>query len=271
MKSSCQRVWASGALAFAALHALPAHATQFIYTVTGVTTAEMYSGLYGNADPTMPAGLDFTATFVVDDALPTALYSGDALQSSAKGGGQLQDGTRPPVSGSIQIGSYSRTIRQGNFFQPYTYDPSTGDAFGTQIQELDAGVATKNVTTGRLDMYASFNRTESCCGIFFGSGTTAVDQLELLLQSPAFASADFRETGVFALDSRSSGVLMVGSITQFRSGDVYVYYEAAVGLSATSLMISAIPEPADWALMLSGMALLHGVRSRQRRGGSQRV
>lgn len=259
MESICKRVLASGALGLASLQAVPAEAAQFQYVVTGVTTADVYGGLYGSADPTLPAGLSFTATFTVDDALPTALYAGDALQSSASGGGLVQDGSRPPVSATLQIGSYSYTVRQGNFFQPYDYDPATGDAFGTEIRELDAGSITKNVSTGRLDLFAAYDRTETCCGVFFGSGTTFADNLELFLRSPAFASGNFRETGDFDLEPQSTGLFLVGSVTQSRSY-VSVFYEAAVGLTATHLTISAIPEPAGWAMMLCGVALVGGVR-----------
>ncbi len=258
MESLCNRVWAIGVLVLASLQAAPASATQFLYSVTGVTTADMYSGLYGSADPTLPAGLDFTATFIVDDALPTAIYTGDALQSSARGGGQVQDGSLPPLSATLQIGSYIHTIRQGNFYQPYAYDPVTGDAFGTEIRESDIGVLTKNVTTGRLDLYASYDHTEACCGWFFGSATSSVDSLELFLRSPAYTSADFRETGDFALTPQSIGQFLVGSITQSHSGDVSVYYDAAAGLLATHLTVSALPEPDAGLMMMGGLTLVGG-------------
>jgi hypothetical protein len=257
MRAICKHTVASCALVLASMHAGLAQAAQFLYTVTGVTTADVYGGLYGSADPTLPAGLSFTATFIVDDALPTAIYTEStaaAPQSSATGGGLVQDGTRPPVSASVQIGSWSYTVRTGTFYQPYSYDPYVGDAFGTEIREQDGGTVSKNAATGGLTLWASYVRTETCCGTFTALITQYVDILELPLLSASFASSDFRETGEFDLLPSSAGQLLVGSVFQTRSytGESY---EAAAGLLATHLVVTAIPEPNGRMLLLCGAAL----------------
>jgi hypothetical protein len=266
MRSICNRVVAPGALVLASLLALPASAAQYIYTVTGVTSDYVFGSIYGLTEPTLPLGVAFTATFTVDDALPTAFYTGDALQSSAKGGGEVQDGSRPPVAATLQIGSYSYTVRQGNYAGP-TIDPNTGDPTGESTTERDAGYVSKNLSTGRMYLSLDFVRDIACCGEFFGYSTDSIDMLELYLLSPAFASAGFGETGTFTLEPQEQnvGVFGVGTIDRFHTGDVTAYAEATIGLTAMQLTVSAIPEPAGWATTISGMALMAGLFRRLRR------
>src|SRR5262245_54400483 len=111
MGSLRKRMFALAALYAASIQAVPAQAAQFLYTITGVTTDNVLGGIYGFSDPTLPVGVDFKVTYLVDDALPTAAYDYGVQQSYAKGGGLfVGGGSRPPVSGTLQIGSSSYTV-----------------------------------------------------------------------------------------------------------------------------------------------------------------
>lgn len=259
MRSIWKRTFLSTALLALSTQAMPAQAAQFLYTITGVTSANVMGGIYGFSDPTLPMGVDFTVKYLVDDALPTAAYDYGVQQSYAKGGGLfVGGGSRPPVSGALQIGSYSYAVKQGNFFQNYTFDPVYGDASGQYIRELDLGNVTKNITTGTLNFDTQFSREEVCCGMFSYDSTTYIDQLVFYLNSPEFMSLDFREPGTFDLGANSIGSFLTGSISQSRNSSPYVIYDA-VGLTATQLTVAAVPEPASWAIMIGGVGMIGGM------------
>jgi hypothetical protein len=241
------------------VQAVPAQAAQFLYTITGVTTDNMLGGIYGFTDPTLPVGVDFTVTYLVDDALPTAAYDSGVQQSYAKGGGLfVGGGSRPPVSAKLQIGASSYTVRQGDFFQNYIFDPVYGDASGQYIRELDLGNVTKNITSGTLNFDTQFSRNEVCCGMFSYDSTTFLDNLVFYLNSPEFTSLDFRETGTFVLGANSIGSFLTGSISESRNGPPFVTYDG-VGLTATQLTVAAVPGPASWAIMIGGVGMIGGM------------
>lgn len=225
-----------------------AHAAQFLYTITGTTTNDVID-LYGYEGATLPVGEAFTLSFLVDDAQPAAQYDYGVNQSYAKGGGQYSTITRPPVTATFQTGSYSYTIRTGDFLQPYGID-GVGDPTGEYIQELDLGSVNKDLAAGELIFSTRFDRHNVCCGIFYGYSSNSIDQLDLSLFSPDFTSIDYRETGTFNLAPGSIGSFLTGYIGQDRSSTT-VYYESA-GLSATQLTVAAVPEPQSWAIMLLG-------------------
>ena len=264
MGSLRERIFALAALCAASIQAAPAQAAQFLYTITGVTTDNVLGGIYGFSDPTLPVGVDFKVTYLVDDALPTAAYDYGVQQSYAKGGGLfVGGGSRPPVSGTLQIGSSSYTVRQGDFFQNYVFDPVYGDASGQFIRELDLGNVTKNITNGTLNFDTQFSREEVCCGMFGYDSTVYTDNLVFYLNSPEFASLDFRETGTFDLGVNSIGSFLTGSISQSRNGAPFVLYDA-VGLTATQLKVAAVPGPASWAIMIGGIGMIGGMMRRRR-------
>lgn len=238
-----------------------ADAAQFLYTITGTTTNDV-TGPNALEGATLPVGVDFTLSYLIDDALPTAQYVYNATQSAAIGGGQFDGSTRPPVTATLTVGSYSYTIRTGDFFQPYNIDP-VGDPVGVTIQELDLGLVGKYMPEREINLVAGFNRNETCCGIFFGSSSDYFDRLDLSLSSPDFTSADFRETGTFNLGSRSGGSFLTGFTTLDRSEVPFASYEG-VGLSATQLTVAAVPGADAWAMMIAGTGLI-GASLRQRR------
>lgn len=264
MRSIWNPTLLSAALVALSVQAAPAQAAQFLYTITGVTTADVIGGLYGFNDATLPVGVDFTVKYLVDDSLSTAAYDVGVQQSYAKGGGLLVGGgSRPPVSGSLQIGSDTFTVRQGDFFQNFTFDPVYGDASGQFIQELDLGNVSKKITNGTMNFETLFSRSEVCCGMFPYDSTTYVDSLVFYLNSSEFASLDFRETGTFDLNANSVGSFSTGSISESRNGFPYVDQQA-VGLTATQLTVAAVPGPTSWALMIGGVGMI-GCMMRGRR------
>ena len=240
-----------------------APAAQFLCTITGTTTNDVID-LYGYEGATLPVGEAFTLSFLVNDALPTAQYDYGVNTSYAKGGGQYSTATRPPVSATFQTGSYSYTIRSGDFLQPYGVD-GVGDPTGEFIQELDLGSVGKDLAAGDLSFSMGFDRHNVCCGIVYGYSGNSIDQLDLSLLSPDFTSIDYRETGTFDLAPGSVGSFLTGYLGQDRSSTT-VYYESA-GLSATQLTVAAVPEPGAWAIMLFGVGFVGmSLRSRRTRG-----
>lgn len=238
-----------------------ASAVQFLYTVTGITTDNV-TNLHGETGSTLPAGEAFTLSYLIDDALPTGDYSYGADQSSAAGGGQFLSGTRPPVSATLTVGSFSYTIRTGDLVQFLGSTPEGGDPTGTLIQELDLGSIEKTLSSNRIDLQAGFNRNELCCLSFNSYNDNYFDRLNLSLISADFTSADFREIGTFALSPGSVGSFLTGFDRLDRSEIPNFGYQST-GLSASQLTVAAVPEPATWAIMLCGVGYV-GLSLRRR-------
>lgn len=251
--------------AFSSLGLAAADAAQFLYTITGTTTDDV-TGPFAVTGATFPLGSDFKLTYLIDDSLPTAGYAYSGDHSSAAGGGQILDGTRPPVRGKLEIGSYSYTVRTGDFFQPYALD-SSGEPVGNTIRELDLGSVDKTLSIGRIDLAAGFNRNETCCGTFFGYSNDEFDRLELRLFSPDFTSSDYRETGTFSLGAGSAGSFITGFSSFDRSGVPFVSYEGA-GLAAAQLTVAAVPQAGTWGFMILGAGFV-GMSLRSRRASER--
>lgn len=240
-----------------------AQAAQFLYTITGTTTNDV-TGPNALEGATLPVGADFTLSYLIDDALPTAQYVYDAPRSAAIGGGQFDGSTRPPATATLTVGPYSYTIRTGDFFQPYAVD-SSGEPVGNTIRELDLGSVDKTLSTRRIDLAAGFNRNETCCGTFFGYSNDEFDRLELRLFSPDFTSSDYRETGTFSLGAVSTGSFVTGFSSFDRSGTPFVSYEGA-GLAAAQLTVAAVPQAGTWCFMILGAGFVGmSLRSRHAR------
>jgi hypothetical protein len=246
-------VAAIGAMSALALGS-PAPAAQFLYTVTGLTTDDV-TNLHGESGSTLPVGEAFTLSFLIDDALPTAHYSYGAGQSSAVGGGQYMNATRPPVSATLTVGSYSYTIRSGDLAEFIDTNPGSPDATGILTQELDLGSVEKNLSAGRIDFGTRFNRNEICCLSFSSYNNNSFDWLDLSLISTDFASADFRETGTFALGAGSTGSFLSGFDNVDRL-EIPAFDYVSTGLSASQLTVAAVPEPHTWAIMIAGVGFI---------------
>ena len=240
-----------------------ASATVFTYDITGVVTDDV-NDFYGYMGATLPLGQAFSLKFFVDDSVPQAFYDYGATSSSAMGGGGIQDGSLTPVNATFQTGGYSYALRLGEFFQPYYYDPVTGDANGIQIVEHNRGTVEK--TAGTLRIVAGYERTESCCGTFFGYSNSSSDTFDLTLKSSDLLSADYRELGIFDLDPTSIGYFLTGYLSFDRQG-TYTGFDSA-GLLATRLTVTsdatAIPEPATAGLFAIGLVGALAGRRRRR-------
>lgn len=234
-----------------------AMATRYLYVLTGTTYDP--NSYY---DANLPIGEDFTITFAVEDASPKAIYAPDF--SSATGGGAVQEGTTPPVVANFQMDGYQHKIRQGNFEQPYYYDPDTGDPSGTTISERDEGSIYKTET--HMSISVNYTYYTACCGLF-NTYTSDFDTLYLYFQGN-FGSADFREAGTFDLTA-IGGSFQTGI---FSGGyhDPGSFSGDFVGLRPTTLTVSLLPVPetSAWAMMILGLGFVGGAL-RARREGSK--
>ncbi|UAK26386.1 PEP-CTERM sorting domain-containing protein [Sphingomonas nostoxanthinifaciens] len=245
------------------LGATAASATKYTYSVTGVVTDDVYDP-YAYYGATLPLDAAFTLTYVVDDAAPTGVYTSGAAGSLAGGGGLYQADTSTPVTASITVGSYSYALRVDEFFQPYSYDPTTGDSFGTEISRSNYGLATKDSAAKTLSFRAEYDSYQVCCGLFFGDSTDYFNNFDISLHSLGFTSADYRELGTFDLAPDSTGYFLTGYFAEDHSGGVSLDYQSA-GLLATRLTVTSdVAEPASWVAMMAGFGLLGGMLRRRR-------
>ena len=247
------RVAARGALLACAMIAQPVEARLYTYTINGtIDQADSYDdqGLFG-ADPTQSV---FRAVFTVEDALPSAIYTADATASSAGGGGMIQDGTRPPVTGTLTIGGRSWTVSQGDSVSAPGIEPQTS--------EQDLGEAAKDATVGSLDLGASFSTGTLCCGDVIQSYLGDGEFFDLTLYSFAFGDPDYRQTGTFAV---SGGGSYARSRTYIdRQGTSIAAGQIALVPISLTVTAAAVPDAAGWATMTIGIGLA-GAAMRHRR------
>ncbi|KTT71398.1 PEPxxWA-CTERM sorting domain-containing protein [Sphingomonas endophytica] len=235
-----------------------ARAAIFTYVVTGTVVGDSSEG--GAAFGDIVLGRDFSARFEVDDALPSALYAASASGSSAQGGGLIQDGTRPPVRAVLTINGMDYAIRTGDKDVPPYCDPVIG-CIGPSARIDDAGTIVKDAGARRLDLSAGYEDFDSCCADYNSYYSIATDDLRFTLNGAAFAVADYRQTGTFALSGTGSFV------TVYRAGDRSggVSDSTRLSFAPTALTVSGgVPEPATWAMTILGFGIV-GAALRRRR------
>ncbi len=90
--------------------------------------------------------------------------------------------------------------------------------------------------------------------------TIAVQAFEGFASPLVFAAYDDAGTTGFLIDYFNNGTDS-GSITDYQAG----YVDGYTGVSLTKTAVAAVPEPASWALMLTGFAMVGGVARYRRR------
>lgn len=246
----------------AALTGGSARAAIFTYIVTGTVAADTSDG--GTAFGENPLGSGFSARFVVDDALPLALYAATTSGSSAQGGGLIQDGTRPPVTATLTINGIDYALRTGDRYAPPLCFPGLG-CYGPSGRTDDAGRIVKDAAARRLELSAAYEDSDSCCADYGSYYSDASDTLAFALSDAGFTAPDYRQLGTFAVKGMGS----FGAA--YRAGDRSggVDYATRLSLAPTRLTVSGgVPEPATWAMMILGFAL---VGPALRRGETQRA
>jgi len=231
----------------------PAFATQFLYTITGAITGEELSfderGIFSFAQ-----GDAFTATFLVDDARPEALYSYDPTGSSAIGGGYLALGTRTPVTSTIAINGNSFSVRTGDFHQYPITDPATGDPIGPTDTIDELGVVSKDTNDHSLQLVSGYDSSHSCCFPAPHDSYGEFEGLEFVLYSGAFTDPDYRQTGTFTLQPGSYGGFFKSDSFAGNPGLFTQILLAANSLTVTR--VAAVPEIGTWLMMILGLGVI---------------
>jgi hypothetical protein len=238
--------------------ATQASAAQFLYTISGQVVLDELSfdeqQLFG---PTLDS--TFTAAFVVDDAIPQAIYNYGMTGSGATGGWTVAPGTLPPVSTSLTIGNATYALRQGNSSFGPMIGPD-GEPFGGTSLQRDSGSIAKDAVERQLDLSATYYEESFCCYPVGYQFSASGDYLDFGLQSAAFTNPDYRQLGTFAL-APSGGYFnsfvqsgpTPGAMTQIR-------------LTATTLNVAslaAVPETGTWLMMIAGIAYAGSVMRRR--------
>jgi hypothetical protein len=253
------------ALCAAMVFALPAHGTQFLYTVTGTVVGEELSyDEFGVFDPDQ--GDAFTAQFLVDDAAALALYNYGPIGSYANGGGMIQVGTRTPLFGKLTIEGGTYAVRTGDYRLDPVIDPVTGDPSGPTAGISEGGFISRNSATGSLNLFSRYGESYSCCFPHPGENYGQSESLEFTLLSSGFTSPDYRQLGTFALLPGSGG----GFYRYVYDGS-YPGNMAQIALSATTLTVAAVPELRSWAMLLVGIGAAGAVLRRRTSIGSSKV
>ncbi len=241
------------AMTISAMVATPVRAAIFTYIVTGNVIGDASDG--GAAFGEDVVGRGFTARFEVDDAMPLALYVADTGGSSARGGGSIQDGTRPPVAAMLTINGVERAVRTGDEDMPPMCIPGFG-CFGASSGIDDSGEIVKNAVARTLSLSAGYDSYAGCCADYGSWYSIATDDLRFSLFDASFTSPDYRQDGAFAVSGTGAFA------TVFSDGDRSggVDYSTRLTLAPTLLQVTggAVPEPGTWAMMLLGFALIGG-------------
>lgn len=226
-----------------------ASAAQYLYTITGQVILDELSyderQLFG---PTL--GSTFTAAFVVDDAVPEAIYAYGPGGSSATGGGTIAAGTLPPLSASLTIGGVTYGVRQGNSSSGPIIGPD-GEAYGASSLQRDSGSIAKDALARRLDLSASYYEESFCCYPVGYEFSASGDYLDFGLQSAAFTDPDYRQIGTYAL-SLSGGYF--GSYVQSGPNPGAMTQIRFTAETLTVASLSAVPEVGTWLMMMAGVA-----------------
>jgi PEP-CTERM motif len=235
-------------LALATITNSPAFATTYVVTYTGtVATSLGDSGFFfGNGNASL-AGLSFVAQYTADDATVGARYSSNPEFTTLAGGPGLPDGGPPPpifpgtslspVNASLTINGVTQQFGDINRFigvlQKRDNIFGGADSLSTQVHE--------RVLFG--------NANERLLAISFGS-----------LVNNIFATSAFSEAVNYTFlpgDITNANFLLVDrDASGFSSGAV----NGTLNLASVrfSTLTPAVPEPASWAMMIAGFALVGG-------------
>ena len=257
------RLYALLILAVAGLASAPAHAAQYLYTLTGHLDPGAYNidenQLFG---PSLASG--FVAEFLVDDAVPQALYSYGTTGSSAAGGWRIAAGSARPVSGTLSVGGQSHAIYTGNSLITPVYDPVQDEYFGDYFSQQDAGGVGKDSDAKQMFLGAGYEDSYDCCfPLPHYIHTSRYDDLAFILASSGFTDPDYRQLGTFLLDPGDSfGLYQFGG--EVGPGQPGLFTNLALRPETLTVTLAgAVPEVATWLMMIVGIGAV-GCAARRR-------
>jgi hypothetical protein len=232
------------ALAIAALvtgAAQPAAAAKYVTTWTGlVATGFDQSGVFGN-DHTDLTGAKFTATFTFNDSLPGTIVFNNSFVTEIFGGRQNND-PNSQLQGVLTIKGKTHAFSdaQGSFFL-------LRDGYPTINNGNDEY---------RMDVASNF-------GDLGGQSHLNLDAFSN--RSSFLSTHDYRTPFSFTNDG---GADMTGDFAIYDPIKYGGLGSVANGtLRPTGITVgpqAAVPEPASWALMISGFGLAGGILRRRR-------
>jgi hypothetical protein len=209
---------ASGVIASTALMAAaPASATMLVATYTGtISNGHDYTGVFGAANSNL-TGDSYTAIYLIDTTKGYQSYSG-GIDTAEGGSSTAHPGLgNPIVSSSVTINGITQTLTP--LYDDYTQ--AGGAAPGPFIEQYG-----NNSSTGLYQLLYSY-----------ADNITTVTSID---QTLPLTSVTGSLGGEFDIDN--------GASTPVYS--VFAYF----GLNGT-VEIAPVPEPASWAIMVSGVGL----------------
>jgi hypothetical protein len=232
---------AVGVVALALVSASQAAAA--VYVVKGVAAISDYSGVIGA--PGSQFSHAFTLTFTRNDAVGNFQDAGVYSQLSG-------DGANNPVTATLEIGAFSYDFGSTSGYQFQRKAPGTtnneGFLFGATNYEFSCNA-----------LQCINNQEDVAVNASSGIATSSYLPDHLIYSLPSLTKAetpDFFWTGHFAIDR----VVFALDGSYFDEQRVFGQFDLS---SITVVTSQGVPEPASWALMLLGFAVVgHALRRR---------
>jgi hypothetical protein len=234
------RMFLAAASGLLAMLPVPAFATSFLYTFTGVVTYAANIdpiGLYANE------GDHVVFSLRVQDNLTGVSYTFGPTGSSAKGGPDYVPGSLFPVDRK----AYDLDSGNSGVFTPLENGFHVTDNYSASV--------TKDLATQTLALnmhFDSYDPPSPYCQDHCGGTATSADATAQV-SSAAFTSPDFRELGDFDLNPGSTGTFSDGIAAYFSAGDYYTFTLSHLTVTA---LPDAVPEPATWLMLITGLGVV---------------
>jgi hypothetical protein len=236
------------AITLAAFSSAPARATTYVVTYTGKVAISSLDtgGFFGDANASL-AGLSFIAKFVADDATIGSRYASGSDFTTLFGGPGLPDGgPPPPILPGTSISPVKATLTIKGITQRF------GD-----INPFIGVVQKRDNLSGGADSLS----TQVHDRPVFGNGNSRYLQIAIFsTTNNIFGTSAFSEFVDRALidgDQFNSFFSLVNADSNgFSSGSVSGTFSVSSVNFAT--LSAAVPEPANWALMIAGFGLVGG-------------
>jgi hypothetical protein len=234
--------------------AVPARATDYLITYSGVVAQgnDSYGTILGA--PGSLAGLSYTATYTLRIPTPTAIFTSDGVTTSEiKGGTSIAANVASPLSAILTINGVAVTFSGNALGQ-------AGKVYASQLGMVDQ--IYDNVTSVDLVIDpVTFTAKSQFSGILKEwivghPGLSMFGDFDLTSPFTYAVQAQDNPTGSFQFFHALNGIDDAGA-----NGTLVPQF-----VSVAALPDGAVPEPASWAMMISGFGLA-GALVRRRSAG----